>query len=98
MKLQQIDRNEITSSPLTEEQEVNKGKITEASFMGKGCAISQASISMLTEKIKDMPLSEAKNLKKEDILHMLGIPISFVRMKCALLSLKVLQKEVEETQ
>lgn len=139
-ELQQIDRNEISSTLLTEEQEIykeniidyykhprnkfelkgythqhreinplcgdditlylhiEKGKITEASFTGKGCAISQASISMLTEKIKDMPLKEAKALKKEDILQMLGIPISFVRMKCALLSLKVLTKEVEEIQ
>ena len=52
---------------------------------------------MLTEKLKDMPKKEAKKLQKEDIFNMLGIPISFVRMKCALLSLKVLIKELEET-
>lgn len=136
-KLQQINREEINSIQLTEEQEIykeniidhykyprnkfelnnysirhketnplcgdeitlylhiEKGKIKEASFTGRGCAISQASISMLTEKLKNMPIADAKTLNKEDILNMLGIPISFIRMKCALLSLRVLNKEIE---
>lgn len=66
--------------------------ISEIKFWGEGCAISQASASMLTEKIKGKPLEEIKKLNKEDILSMLGIELSPARLKCALLPLEVLQK------
>lgn len=89
--------NPLCGDDITLYLKVEKGTIKEAAFTGKGCAISQASISMLTEKIENISLKEAKKLKKEDILKMLGIPISFVRMKCALLSLKTLSKTLEET-
>lgn len=65
--------------------------VEEAAFQGEGCAISQASVSMLTDKMVGMHLDALQNLKKEDILNMLGITIGLVRMKCALLSLKALQ-------
>jgi nitrogen fixation protein NifU and related proteins len=65
--------------------------IDQVAFKGKGCAISQASASMLTEMIKGKTLDEAKALNKESILEALGIEIGPVRMKCALLSLKVLK-------
>jgi nitrogen fixation NifU-like protein len=65
--------------------------IDEVAFKGKGCAISQASASMLTEMIQGKTLDEAKQIGKEDILEALGIEIGPVRMKCALLSLKVLK-------
>jgi nitrogen fixation NifU-like protein len=65
--------------------------IDEVAFKGKGCAISQASASMLTEMIQGKTLEEAKQIGKEDILEALGIEIGPVRMKCALLSLKVLK-------
>jgi len=60
-------------------------------FEGKGCAISQASASMLTEMVQGKPLAEVKNISKDEILEMLGIEIGPVRMKCALLSLKTLK-------
>jgi nitrogen fixation NifU-like protein len=63
--------------------------IDEVRFDGQGCAISQASASMLTEMIEGKTLEEAKELSKEDILEALGIEIGPVRLKCALLSLKV---------
>lgn len=63
--------------------------IDKVAFSGYGCAISQASASMLMEEIKGKSLEEAKQLDKSDILGMLGIEIGPVRMKCALLSLKV---------
>ncbi len=66
-------------------------RVTEARFSGKGCAISQASASMLTEQIVGRSVDEVKALSKDDILEMLGIPISAARIKCALLSLKVLK-------
>ena len=63
--------------------------IQEVRFDGQGCAISQASASMLTEMIQGKTLEEAKQVDKEDILEALGIDIGPVRLKCALLSLKV---------
>lgn len=65
--------------------------IDQVAFKGKGCAISQASASMLTEMISGKSLEEAKKIGKESILEALGIEIGPVRMKCALLSLKVLK-------
>ena len=70
--------------------------IDEVRFDGHGCAISQASASMLTEMIEGKTLQEAKELSKEDILEALGIEIGPVRLKCALLSLKVLKAGVYE--
>jgi nitrogen fixation NifU-like protein len=70
---------------------VRDGEIVDARFRGKGCAISQASASMLTEKIKGMKLDEARNVSRDEVLSMLGIELSPVRLKCALLSLKVLK-------
>ncbi len=65
--------------------------IDQVSFEGQGCAISQASASMLTEMIQGKTLDEVKQLGKEDILEALGIEVGPVRLKCALLSLKVLK-------
>jgi nitrogen fixation NifU-like protein len=67
------------------------GHVSEVRFSGHGCAISQASASMLTEAIQGKSLDEIKSLGKDDVLDMLGIPLGPVRLKCALLSLKVLK-------
>jgi nitrogen fixation NifU-like protein len=67
------------------------GTITEAAFSGDGCAISQASADLLTEYIEGKRLDDVRALSKEDILDMLGIDLSPIRLKCALLSLKVLK-------
>lgn len=66
-------------------------RIADVSFEGQGCAISQASASMLTTLVKGRPLPEAQRLDREAILKTLGIPLSAVRLKCALLSLHVLK-------
>ncbi|MBN1120377.1 MAG: SUF system NifU family Fe-S cluster assembly protein [Anaerolineae bacterium] len=58
---------------------------------GEGCAISQASASMLYETLVSKSLDEIRTIGKDDVLEMLGIPLSPVRLKCALLSLKVLK-------
>ena len=70
------------------------GIIMEAAFSGHGCAISQASADLLMERIQGKSLEEVKTLSKEDILEMLGIELGPVRLKCALLSLKVLKAGV----
>ncbi len=65
--------------------------VTEVCFSGYGCTISQAAASMLTEEIEGKTLAEIKQLSKDDILDMIGIPLGPVRLKCALLALKVLK-------
>ena len=69
-------------------------KSADVKFQGHGCAISQASASMLTEDVKGKSIDELKKLTKETILNMLGIPISPVRLKCALLPLDTLKNGI----
>ncbi len=71
-------------------------KIVDVSFVGTGCAISQSSISLLTEELKGKSVEEAKNMPKEKVIDLLGIPISHTRMKCALLSWKTLTDGLEK--
>lgn len=68
--------------------------VTEAAFNGHGCAISQASADLLIEAIHGKTLEEVKLLSKKDLLDLLGIVLGAVRLKCALLSLKVLKAGV----
>jgi nitrogen fixation protein NifU and related proteins len=70
------------------------GIVTEAMFDGHGCAISQASADLLIEAIIGKPLEDVKKISKQDVLDMLGIELGPVRLKCALLSLKVLKAGV----
>lgn len=65
--------------------------ISDIAFDGRGCAISQASASILTELVKGQSVADAKALTKDDIIEELGIPLSAARMKCALLGLKALK-------
>ena len=69
-------------------------RVSEAAFDGHGCAISQASADLLLESIQGKSLDEVKALTKEDVLDMLGLELGPVRLKCALLSLKVLKAGV----
>jgi nitrogen fixation protein NifU and related proteins len=73
----------------------DKDKIEEIKFIGKGCAISQASASMLTEMAKGKPLEWVKGLSRDDIQKMLGTSdLGPARIKCAMLSVKVLKTGV----
>jgi nitrogen fixation protein NifU and related proteins len=86
------ENNPLCGDVIRVDLHVNQDNIIdEVAFQGKGCAISQASASMLTEMIKGKTLDEAKSIGKEQLLEALGIEIGPVRMKCALLSLKVLK-------
>ncbi len=67
------------------------GKVAEVTFEGKGCAISTAATSMLTEELEGKTPEELLRLPKEFVLDLLGIDISATRMKCALLGLKVVK-------
>lgn len=67
------------------------GRVAEAAFDGKGCAISQASADLLVESVIGKTLEEVRALTREDLLELLGLELGPVRIKCALLSLKVLK-------
>ena len=69
--------------------------IDAVAFTGRGCAISQASASMLTDEIKGMPLTDVAQLSRTDVLENLGIEISPARLKCALLSLDTLRRALD---
>lgn len=68
-----------------------ENRVEDVNWQGHGCAISQASASLLTEEIKGKKLDEVKAFSKEELLDLLGIQLSMTRVKCALLSLKVLK-------
>jgi nitrogen fixation protein NifU and related proteins len=67
------------------------GRVADISFEGKGCAISTAATSMLTDEIEGMTSDELLALPKDFVLDLLGIDISATRMKCALLGLKIVK-------
>ena len=96
-KLENADVTVHDSNPLCGDEidihlKVNDGVISDVKFEGKGCAISQASASMLTEMVMGKNLNLVKDLKKEDILENIGLTnLGPARIKCALLSLKVLK-------
>jgi nitrogen fixation NifU-like protein len=85
------DSNPLCGDIIEMQLKINDGKIEDVRFKGKGCAISQASASMLTETIKGKTLDEVKAMGKTDILDLLGIDPGPTRIKCALLSLKVVK-------
>jgi nitrogen fixation protein NifU and related proteins len=69
----------------------DEGRVDAVAFEGKGCAISTAATSMLTDELDGMTREELLRLPKEFVLDLLGIDISATRMKCALLGLKVVK-------
>lgn len=85
------DHNPFCGDEITIELNVQDGVVVDAAFDGRGCAISQATASMLMEEIVGKSTDELKQLDKEYILEMLGIEIGPVRLKCALLPLKAIK-------
>jgi nitrogen fixation NifU-like protein len=73
------------------ELKIENNRIADVRFSGKGCAISQAAASILTEEIKGKTLDEVKQFDKQKMLDLLGIELSAMRLKCALLALKVVK-------
>jgi nitrogen fixation NifU-like protein len=89
------DENPLCGDFLHIDLKTNKeGMITHAKFDGHGCAISMASADMLLESLIGKTIEDAKQLAKQDVLDLLGIDLSPVRLKCALLSLKVTKAAV----
>jgi nitrogen fixation NifU-like protein len=70
---------------------VKDGVVEDVAFTGRGCAISQAAASMLTERMVGERLEDLAATTRDDILEMLGVQVSYARMKCATLSLGLLR-------
>ena len=86
------DLNPLCGDELTVKLAVDdEERITGVRFEGHGCAISQAAASMASDEVVGMTLSQLRELDRSFVLELLGIDISAQRMKCALLSLKVLK-------
>lgn len=79
------------------EIKIDNSKISDVRFSGTGCAISQASASMLTEKVMGMKISDVQKLKTDDIMNMLETTLTPSRVKCATLPLEVLTKALWTT-
>jgi nitrogen fixation NifU-like protein len=86
------DLNPLCGDKIRMELNVDaEGRVADVRFSGKGCAISQASASMLTESIKGQKLEDIARMKMDVVVENVGIGISPTRMKCATLGLKVLK-------
>ncbi len=91
-QIQAKDSNPLCGDVIEMQLEVDdKNTVKDVKFNGQGCAISQASASMLTELVQGKNIDEARKISKEDILSLIGGQLTAVRLKCALLSLKVLK-------
>jgi nitrogen fixation NifU-like protein len=90
--MQAHDLNPLCGDELTFQMSLDAdGRVTDVAFDGHGCAISQASASMLSDEIKGKTGEELLALDRQTILDLLGIEISATRLKCAMLSLKVVK-------
>jgi len=90
--LEADDLNPLCGDELKVQLKVDgDGKIEDIRFSGHGCAISQASASMASDEVIGMPVEDLLKLDRDFVLDLLGIDISATRLKCALLSLKVLK-------
>ncbi len=97
--LEQPDAHAEDSNPLCGDQlaidlKIEGERVAEVRFQGRGCAISQASASMLSEMIEGHTVAEVIQLGKDDVLEALGISISPARTKCAFLPLRVLHRSL----
>lgn len=86
--LERKERNSSCGDELLFTFLIEDGAVKDVQFEGQGCAISQASASMLTDEIIGMPIEEVLQLTKEDVIELLGIELGPTRLKCALLSLQ----------
>lgn len=90
------ENNPLCGDVITVNLKLNDSKVEDVKFRGRGCAISQSAVSMLTDEIKGKTLKEVKNFQREDIVNMLGIEIGVVRTKCATLGLVAVKNGINE--
>jgi nitrogen fixation NifU-like protein len=89
--------NPLCGDRITLQLGIRDGVVERVGFTGRGCAISQASASLLTDEIKGKPVADVAAFRADDLLELLGIEISPARLKCAMLSHDTLQKALAET-
>lgn len=85
-------KNTVCEDEIHLELEIKDDKIVDASYTGKGCVISIAAASILTEELKGMSIDDAKKLNKEDMDKLFGMKVIPTKVKCELLTLDVLHK------
>ena len=88
--------NPLCGDRITMTLTVRDGRVADVAFTGRGCAISQASASLLTDEVRGKSLADVERITPDDVLDLLGIEISPARLKCALLSLDTLSHAVAE--
>ncbi|MCA9364945.1 MAG: iron-sulfur cluster assembly scaffold protein [Candidatus Moranbacteria bacterium] len=88
-------RNTSCGDSVTMYTKEKKGIITDASFTGEGCAISQATASLLTEYVKKKTIEETERMDATEITKLIGISLGPVRLQCALISLEALKKTLK---
>ena len=88
--------NPLCGDRITMQLAVHDGVVSDVGFTGRGCAISQASASLLTDEIKGKPVADVAGFGASDLLDLLGIEISPARLKCAMLSFDSLQHLLDE--
>jgi nitrogen fixation protein NifU and related proteins len=88
--------NPLCGDRITMQVSVEDGVVKDIGFTGRGCAISQASASLLTDEIKGKPVGDVSAFAATDLLELLGIEISPARLKCAMLSFDSLQHLLDE--
>lgn len=90
------ENNPLCGDVITINLKLNDHKVDDIKFSGQGCAISQAATSMLTDEISGKTLEEIKNIKREDVVNLLGIDVGPVRTKCAVLGLVAIKEGIKE--
>ena len=88
--------NPLCGDRITMQLRVRDGVVEQVGFTGRGCAISQASASLLTDEIKGKALGDVAGIQAVDLLDLLGIEISPARLKCAMLSFESLQHLLDD--
>jgi nitrogen fixation NifU-like protein len=89
--------NPLCGDRITMQLRMSGGKVAAVGFTGRGCAISQASASLLTDEIKGKSLDDVEKLTADSVLELLGIEVSPARLKCALLSLDTMQHALHDS-
>ena len=89
--MEYFDTNPLCGDELKVQIKVADGKVSDVAFSGHGCAISQAAASMASDELIGMDADKLLELDRDFVLDLLGIQISATRLKCAMLSLKVIK-------
>src|SRR3989338_6438727 len=93
--IRQRELNPLCGDEIEFDLKLNGNKIDDVKFHGKGCAISQASASILSDEIKGKTIDEVEKMNTEEIINLLGIPIGPVRHKCAILSIMTVKAGIQ---